>query len=70
MRWKAKSNSEAGEVLKMLAKQGEPLLKQLDNLCDNDGDIAATLNQPASNDANNTIDNAGRTAEQPETLTG
>ncbi len=30
MRWKANNSSEAGTILKLLAKQGEPLFKKLD----------------------------------------
>lgn len=30
MRWKAKDKSEAGTILRLLAKQGDPLLKKLD----------------------------------------
>lgn len=30
MRWKAKDRSEAGTILRLLAKQGEPLFKKLD----------------------------------------
>lgn len=67
MKWKAKSNSEAGEVLKMLARQGEPLLKKLDKRGNNSGDIDAMLNQPASNDA---AKKTARSAEQPEILAG
>lgn len=49
MKWKAKSNSEAGEVLKLLAKQGEPLLKKLDS-----GKGFNPLTTDASNDDNAT----------------
>ncbi len=34
MKWKAHSHSEAGEILKLLARQGEPLLKKLDEGAD------------------------------------
>ena len=45
MRWKASTNSEAGEVLRLLARQGEPLLKHLDN-----GKAIGPLKTIASND--------------------
>ncbi len=74
MKWKAKSNSEAGEVLKLLAKQGEPLLKQLDTgkgfnplttNASNDGNAASTdlksnVESPEKSDSQNS-DNAGNT---------
>ena len=34
MKWKAQSHSEAGEILKLLARHGEPLLKKLDDGAD------------------------------------
>ncbi|MEM7259618.1 MAG: hypothetical protein AAF404_19770 [Pseudomonadota bacterium] len=45
MKWKAQSYSEAGEILKMLARQGEPLLKKLDEGADFD-----LLSKSARND--------------------
>lgn len=30
MRWRAKDKTEAGTILRLLAKQGEPLFKKLD----------------------------------------
>jgi hypothetical protein len=45
MRWKARTNSEAGEVLRLLARQGEPLLKNLDS-----GKAIGLLQASASND--------------------
>lgn len=30
MKWKAKDKTEAGSILRLLATQGEPLLKKLD----------------------------------------
>ena len=48
MKWKAKTNSEAGEVLRQLAKQGEPLLKKLDK-----GKQIDPLPKQAQNDDHN-----------------
>lgn len=45
MKWKAQSYSEAGEILKLLARQGEPLLKKLD-----EGEDYNLLEKPARND--------------------
>lgn len=45
MKWKAQSYSQAGEILKLLARQGEPLLKKLD-----EGADFELLSQKASND--------------------
>ncbi len=53
MKWKAKSNSEAGEVLKLLAKQGEPLLKKLDK-----GKHFEPLPKQAQNDDHNDHDDS------------
>lgn len=61
MKWKARSNSEAGEVLKLLAKQGEPLLKQLDT-----GKGFNPLTTDASNDDNATSTDLKGNAESQE----
>ncbi len=61
MKWKAKSNSEAGEVLKLLAKQGEPLLKQLDT-----GKGFNPLTTDASNDDNAASTDLKSNVESPE----
>lgn len=45
MKWKAKSTSEAGTILQLLARQGEPLLKKLDG-----GEAEKLLTKRAQND--------------------
>lgn len=45
MKWKAKSTAEAGEILQLLARQGEPLLKKLDG-----GEAYILLTRNAQND--------------------
>jgi hypothetical protein len=53
MKWKAQTHSEAGEVLKLLARQGEPLLKKLD-----EGTAGNLLEKKASNDEHHDEDPA------------
>ena len=63
MKWKAKSNSEAGEILKLLAKQGEPLLKKLDK-----GKYSIPLAAKARNDDHADLDDSEKESCEPAAL--